>query len=313
MKQILLLFTLLVLIGTSNAFGQNEINKVECDAEVIDNSDLVLKRKVAIGRFSNETQYGKGAFYDRDNDPMGKQAQDLLVAKLASTNKFLLLERDDFSLLEAEAALSGGDSSSKVGADYMIIGSITEFGRNTTGRSNLFSKRKTQKVEAAVSIRIVDVYSGLIIYSDESSGIAELSTRTTMGFGGRAGFDATLSDKAISSAIDKMVENIIIKCTDKPWRSYFLSYDRDDEIFIAGGESQGLTVGAHFAVMQKGKNIRNPQTGISVELPGKVVGTIAVEQLLGDTPETEFSRVSYSGQSLDITRLSDYYIEEPVK
>ena len=29
-----------------------------------------LKRKVAIGRFSNETQYGKGIFYDRENDPI---------------------------------------------------------------------------------------------------------------------------------------------------------------------------------------------------------------------------------------------------
>ena len=31
-----------------------------------------LKRKVAIGRFTNETQYGKGIFYDRENDPMRK-------------------------------------------------------------------------------------------------------------------------------------------------------------------------------------------------------------------------------------------------
>ena len=31
-----------------------------------------LKWKVAVGRFSNETQYGKGIFYERDNDPMAK-------------------------------------------------------------------------------------------------------------------------------------------------------------------------------------------------------------------------------------------------
>ena len=40
-----------------------------------------LKRKVAIGRFSNETQYAKSIFYDKDNDPMGKQASDLLYVR----------------------------------------------------------------------------------------------------------------------------------------------------------------------------------------------------------------------------------------
>ncbi len=31
---------------------------------------MVLKRKVAIERFSNEPQYAKGIFYDKENDPM---------------------------------------------------------------------------------------------------------------------------------------------------------------------------------------------------------------------------------------------------
>ena len=29
-------------------------------------SEKVIKRKVAIGRFSNETQYAKGIFYDKE-------------------------------------------------------------------------------------------------------------------------------------------------------------------------------------------------------------------------------------------------------
>src|SRR5574344_2277400 len=57
--------------------------------------DLSLKRKVAIGRFSNETQYAKSVFYDKNNDPMGKQASDILATKLAETNKFMLIERSE--------------------------------------------------------------------------------------------------------------------------------------------------------------------------------------------------------------------------
>ena len=44
--------------------------------------EKTLKRKVAIGRFTNETQYAKGVFYDRENDPIRKQALDILSAKL---------------------------------------------------------------------------------------------------------------------------------------------------------------------------------------------------------------------------------------
>ena len=53
--------------------------------------ERTIKRKVAIGRFSNETQYAKGLFYDKENDPMRKQALDILSSKLAATGKFILL------------------------------------------------------------------------------------------------------------------------------------------------------------------------------------------------------------------------------
>ena len=52
-------------------------------------TEKTIKRKVAIGRFSNETQYGKGIFYDKENDPMGKQALDILSSKLAQSEKFI--------------------------------------------------------------------------------------------------------------------------------------------------------------------------------------------------------------------------------
>ena len=104
--------------------------------------DKTIKRKVAIGRFSNETQYAKGLFYDKDNDPMRKQALDILSSKLALSGKFILLERDDLDVLVAEA----GDGMNKIGADYIILGSITEYGRKAEGQQKVFSSTKTQTV-----------------------------------------------------------------------------------------------------------------------------------------------------------------------
>lgn len=267
--------------------------------------DKAIKRKVAIGRFTNETQYAKGLFYDKDNDPMRKQALDILSSKLAASEKFILLERDDLEVLVAEA----GEGMNKIGADYIILGSITEYGRKAEGQQKVFSSTKTQTVEAGVSIRLVEAATGLIIYSDEAKGFAETTTKQTMGVGGTAGFDATLSDKAISAALSQLVENIINKCMDKPWRSYILSID-DGSYIISGGASQGLSAGDTFNVYKKGKTVKNPQTGLDIELPGQKIGTVSIQMFYGDTPETEISFCTYEGNALDVDNLGNYYISD---
>ena len=265
--------------------------------------EKTLKRKVAIGRFTNETQYGKGLFYDKENDPMRKQALDILSSKLAQSGKFILLERDDLDVLVREA----GDQMNRIGADYIILGSITEYGRKSEGHEQVFSSTKTQTVEAGVSVRLVEAATGLIIYSDEAKGYAETTTKQTLGIGGTAGFDATLSDKAISAALSQLVENIINKCMDKPWRSYLLAEDGGSYI-ISGGASQGVTPGDKFNVYKKGRKVKNPQTGMEIELPGTLLGVVTVLSSIGDTPETEISFCSYSGADLDEEHLENYYI-----
>lgn len=255
MKKILFTALAFYCIFASETMAQKNVKVVESEVATAPSSTRNLKRKVAIGRFSNETQYAKGLFYDKENDPMGKQALDILSTKLAASNKFLLLERNDIASLLTEAQKGGTSAQQAIGADYLIIGSITEFGRKNVGKEGVFTATATQIVEAGVSIRLVDVSTGLIIYSEEAKGEAEQTAKSTMGLGGKAGYDATLSDKAISAAIDKLVENIINKCTDKAWKSYFLSYD-SDAILISGGKSQGIQEGDMFSVMQKGKTVK---------------------------------------------------------
>lgn len=287
MRKVMILFIALVMMFPT--FAQTE---------------KTIKRKVAIGRFSNETQYGKGAFYNKENDPMRKQALDILSDKLQQSGKFILLEREDLDLLVNES----GDEMQKVGADYLILGSITEFGRKNEGQEQLFSSTKTQTVEAGVSIRIVEACTGLVIYSGHGTGKAETTSKETLGLGGKAGFDATLSDKAISAAISQLVENIINECTDKPWRSFFLD-KQDDGYFISGGASQGLAAGDKFSVYKKGKTVKNPQTGMNVELPGTKIGSVTITMTVpADRPENEISLCSYEGDAIDNESFNDYYI-----
>ena len=62
--------------------------------------------------------------------------------------------------------------------------------------------------------------------------------------------------------------------------------------------------------MEKGKKIKNPQTGLNIELPGKVVATIKIDQTMGNTPQDEISMATVVDGTIDASALDKYYITE---
>ena len=88
---------------------------------------------------------------------------------------------------------------------------------------------------------------------------------------------------------------------------YTLSVE-DGNYIISGGASQGLAAGDTFNVYLKGKVVKNPQTGMDVELPGKKIGVVTIAMSVGDTPETEISFCTYEGNEINLEKLNDYYI-----
>jgi curli biogenesis system outer membrane secretion channel CsgG len=267
-----------------------------------------LKRKVAIARFTNETKYGQGFFYDANEDRLGKQAMDIFSGKLASANKFLLIERSDLEYLNKEKEMA---KITDVGipADYLILGSITEFGRKTTSDVGIFSRSKKQTAYAKVNVRLVEVKTGLIVYSEEGSGEAFSEAETVLGVGQTADYDATLNDKVISAAIAKLVNNIIENLTNKPWRSYLLSFT-DGDYIISGGALQGIKEGSQFTVYKRGQKVINPQTGTTIELPGKPVGKIKVITTVPGDITSEISICAVVNGDIPQEKFSEYYVEE---
>ena len=92
------------------------------------NEPLQLKRKIAIGRMSNETTYGRSLLRDDYMDPLGKQVGDMLSTRLVNSGNFLVFERLDLARIEQERELFGA-SGELVGVDTLVVGSLTEFGR----------------------------------------------------------------------------------------------------------------------------------------------------------------------------------------
>lgn len=267
-----------------------------------------LKRKVAIGRFTNETKYGQSYFLDANNDVIGKQAMDILSAKLAATDKFILLERADIDKINKELKM-GDNAHLSIPADFLIIGSISEFGRKEVSDVGLFSRVLKQKAYAKVSIRLVDVYTGQIIYSAEGDGEAFSEAGSIMGVGARAGYDSTLNDKAISAAIAKVINTVIENLLERPWRSYILAYENGNYV-IAGGAAQGLRKDDLYGVYRKGKRVKNPQTGMMIDLPGHLSGTIKVDATAGNGPGGEISFCSLVNGAVPTDNFSEFYVQE---
>ena len=136
-----------------------------------DETNLTLKRKIAISRFSNETQSGNSFLVSNNGDRIGKQASDILSAKLSESQKFLIFERLDSGGLSAEKILAGLKEDG-IAVDYLIVGSVTEFGRSTESDTGVFSRAKIQKAFAKVAVRLVEVSTGRIVHSEEGAGEA---------------------------------------------------------------------------------------------------------------------------------------------
>lgn len=279
---ILITFLILFTIGCSTSTRQI-VNKPETQPQVSQTiateTPKGLKRKVAIARFSNETKHGNSFLLDENNDRIGKQAMDILSSRLTDTGKFLLFERADLGKVKAEQDIANINSQI-VGADYLIVGSVSEFGRTTVSEVGLFSRNKKQKANATVNVRLIDVTNGQIVFSQEGSGEALSEANRVFGVGETAGYDSKLDDQAISAAISKLVSNLIENLLDTPWVAYILDQS-DGQVIVSGGESQGVNIGDSFRVIKKGRQVKNQQTGMMIELPGKEVARLEVISLVG--------------------------------
>ncbi|WP_217619466.1 CsgG/HfaB family protein, partial [Achromobacter sp. GbtcB20] len=66
-----------------------------------------LKRKIAIGRVSNATNYARSLLRDAACDPVGKQVSDMLAKALTESGASVVLERTDIAKVQQEANLTG--------------------------------------------------------------------------------------------------------------------------------------------------------------------------------------------------------------
>lgn len=168
------------------------------------------KTTIVVGNFNNRSNYMQGLF-SSGGDRLGSQGKTILKTHLQQTNRFNLVDRDAMKELEQEAAFRG-EKQEISGARYVVSGAVSEFGRKVVGDKQLFGilgRGKEQIAYAKVMLNIIDVSTSQIIYSTQGAGEYALSNREIIGFGGTAGYDATLNGKVLNFAITEAVNQMV--------------------------------------------------------------------------------------------------------
>lgn len=165
--------------------------------------------QISVGKFDNRSSYMRGIFSD-GIDRLGGQAKTILITSLQQTGRFSVLDRDNLDEIRQEAGFTKKAQAIK-GANYVITGDVTEFGRKEVGDHQLFGilgSGKNQIAYAKVNINVVDTTTSEVVASAQGAGEYSLSNREIIGFGGTASYDSTLNGKVLELAIQEAVNHL---------------------------------------------------------------------------------------------------------
>ena len=195
------------------------------------------KRRVAVIDFDYATVQSQVSTIYGTNQDVGKGIVDLLVDKLVSDGVFSVIERNALDKIVAEQNFSNSDrvdpnSAAKIGrilgVDAIIVGSITQFGRddksasvgggalgNVTGRFGIGGVKKTEATAVVqITSRVINTTTGEILASVTSKGESSRKGTGLLGAGGstagpEAGAGISMRSKNFA---DTILGEAVTKC-----------------------------------------------------------------------------------------------------
>ena len=177
------------------------------------------KSTLMVGKFDNRSSYMRGLFSD-GVDRLGGQGKTVLITHLQQTGRFWVVDRDNMEESAREAGIKQQPQKLK-GADYVITGDITEFGRKEVGDMELFGilgSGKKQVAYAKVALDVVDVLTSQVVFSTQGAGEYALDTREALGFGSAASYDSTLNGKVLDLAVREAVNRLVEGVEQNKWQ-----------------------------------------------------------------------------------------------
>jgi len=257
------------------------------------------KKRVAVMNFDYATVMSSiRQLFGSDQD-VGKGIADLLVDRLVNDGAYSVIERKELDKVLAEQNFSNSDradptTAAKIarvlGVNVIIIGSITQFGRDdkktdvgggalggVTGRFGVGGLRKSQAT-AVVQItgRMIDTTTAEILASCTAKGSSSRSGTGILGAGGGGGseggggmdmkssnFGATILGEATTKAVTDLATQLDARATQLPVETVSINgmvADASDDgtLILNVGSRSGLKVGDTLQVKHPGREIRDP-------------------------------------------------------
>jgi curli biogenesis system outer membrane secretion channel CsgG len=284
------------------------------------------KKRVAVMDFDYATvRSNVAAVFGTDTD-VGKGIADLMVTRLVNDGVYSVIERKALDKIISEQNFSNSDRANAdtaakigriLGVDAIIVGSITQFGRDDksqgvgggalgglTGRfgGGKFGKREAKAV-VGISARMVSTETAEILAAAEGKGESKRSGLLLGGAGGSdsgAGgggynmssknFADTILGEAVGQAVTDVAKQLDDKAASLPTQALQISGLVADvsgnTLILNVGSKAGVKVGDHLGVFRQGRQIKDPATG-------KVLKTIVTK--LGDVTIAEVEDTSATG------------------
>jgi curli biogenesis system outer membrane secretion channel CsgG len=247
-----------------------------------------LKKVVAVSRFENKSG-------DTSETALGDNMADQLSDALVQSGEFIVVERKTLDDVQDEQKLaaSGQTAASKtakagklIAAQALVKGSITEFESKSAGNSSGFGfgplsvGNKHDEAHVGLIIQLVDTSTGQVLDSQRVEGkVASGGTSVGVNVGvasfGQKGFSKTPMGKAVQMAIDNAVQKISARLRSVPFEARVIKVSMDG-VFVNAGSRSGTSVGDRFALFSVGEALVDPDSGESLGVDEKKVGTITV-------------------------------------
>ncbi|MEQ1949331.1 MAG: CsgG/HfaB family protein [Bryobacteraceae bacterium] len=287
------------------------------------------KKRVAVMNFDYGTVSTSVVQIWGSNQDIGKGISDMIVDRLVNGGKYSVIERKALDKLMAEQNFSNSDradpsSAAKLGkllgVDAIIIGSITQFGRDdkstnigglgaAAGRFGIGGiGKKESKAIVQVTARLVNVETGEILASMAGKGESKRSGANLIGGGGsgsaiggggldmsNSNFGATILGEATNEAVTEVVAGLNDKAAALPTRvveidGMVADVNGNTLILNVGGRA-GIRVGDTLKIARAGREIKDPATGKVLRRVETDLGTIKIT-----SADDSSSEGTYAGQ-----------------
>ncbi|MCC7175479.1 MAG: curli production assembly protein CsgG [Bryobacterales bacterium] len=288
------------------------------------------KKRVAVMDFDYATvRSGIAAIFGTDQD-VGRGIADMIVDRLVTSGTYSVIERKALDKILTEQNFSNSDradatSAAKIGkvlgVDAIIIGSITQFGRDDQstslgggavgGITRRFGiggvKRTESKAVVGISARMVDVNTAEILAVASGKGESERSGTSLLGAGGGGGtaaggavdmrssnFAATILGEATGKAVSQLSGLLDQSAGKLPTTKVsvqgLVADAAGGELILNVGSQAGVRVGDRLQVSRKVREVKDPTTGRVIRSIEEPLGVVVITEV-----DTQSSVGKYTG------------------